>query len=40
MITMTVRFDSATMVETFALAPDLTNLGGTAFSAPVDATTG
>lgn len=38
MITMTVRFDSATMVETFAIAPDLTNLGGTALSAPVDFT--
>ncbi len=38
LITMTVRFDSATMVETFAIAPDLTNLGGTAISAPVDFT--
>jgi len=27
LITMTVRFDSATMVETFPLTPDLTNLG-------------
>ncbi len=38
LITMTVRFDSATMVETFPFAPDLTNLGGTLLSAPVDFT--
>ncbi len=39
MITMTVRFDSATMIETFDFFPDLTNLGGTQLSAPADVTT-